>query len=313
MVSRLEAVPRPTNNATDIDIGHLDAHPGFLQSSSPRMPSASQVQMLEQRCEASDEALAQSQHREEMLREMLDEAKASLQNLGEEADHECQELQLELQMKTAELDVTFDELSSATKAADSNFAATPVAVNGELLVVEELRAALARSQAENAAFVRSDLAMKAECAELTEHVRRFGEHAAKDSMQPSRAAASDAAHWQAERDMLREEVGDLKSEARAMWESQDEVWRLHTVSKDRLVADVAQLRRLLADNACPNGAGSDVSGVTAAAAAAARVSAIRKGANIPAAEVPSLGSHRGPGITSEAPHGQPRLVSDQAH
>merc|ERR1712083_863738 len=87
------------------------------------------------------------------------------------------------------------------------------------------------------------MGMKTECAQLR---RDLDEHTSKVSSQGSPTAS--VYQREAERRALREEVANLKTEARAMWESQDEVWRQHNASKERLAADVAELRRLLKHN-----------------------------------------------------------------
>merc|ERR1712217_708098 len=164
-------------------------------------------------------------------------------------------------------------------------------------LTQVLRLALAESQSECASIQRE---LDERLAKENNQTERLCEAADREAVATN--AIRESSRWMAERDVLREEIGRLRAETRALRENQEEVWRQHVGKQERLHADVAQLQRLVNGGASHERApiNSSYNGATARVTEAQKVPSLG-GVRTVMGGIPNGGSYKPPGPLGEGP------------
>lgn len=191
-----------------------------------------EVMLLEQRCQAQEAMLMQSEHKVSSLTQMLQEARSSLECLGEEA---------------AQFDDIWDghgdsKASSGRAAPAQLMGRAPLAGSAV-----DFSWPFSRGGRDCHGSFNKKAACTDVCGEVTKH--RSEDHVAADK--DSAFSLGKLLRRRAtERTALVKEVGALRNEARALMEAEEENWQKHVDSYGHLTADVAFLRESVERSRC---------------------------------------------------------------
>lgn len=205
---------------------------------------------LEERCEAKDVALAQSERQSALLTQLLRSAKSSIECLGEEADSEVHELQVELHSKQESLNNARSELESMATMAVGDRIQLPVAARGP--DPAELAGCDGLLDADIDGLRRVLAEKEAVCAALRSEVHTADIQSNAVGLDPQilfqQRGGTDASlhkqlgHWESRCGSLEAEAGMLRAEALDLMESEQMSWQQYSRMHGDITSDFARLR-----------------------------------------------------------------------